>query len=195
MITFRIITLFIIVLFFTSTVRAQFHIGPKAGVNMTKINGKSFKDEFEYNYLVGAFVEIGIGTRFSINPEVLFSQTTSTRDTSFKNVLPKFNSDQTKAKLNYLAIPILLNMRLAGPIHIELGPQYSILMNSDKKLLENGEAAFKTGDFSMVGGAQIRVNAFRLSGRYVIGLSNISHVVTQDKWKNQAVQLSLGYAF
>ena len=40
---------------------AQFHIGAKAGANITKIDGKSFKDQFKYGYHVGGFVEIGFG--------------------------------------------------------------------------------------------------------------------------------------
>lgn len=180
---------------FIMNANAQFHIGAKAGVNITKIDGKSFKEEFNYNYLLGGFAEIGLGEKFSINPEVLFNQTTSTRDTSYKNVLPKFNSEQTKAKLNYLSIPILVDMRLIGPLHIQAGPQYSILLNSDKTLLENGEQAFKSGDFALVGGANLKFNSFRITGRYVIGLDNINQAANQDKWKNQAIQVAVGYAF
>lgn len=34
---------------FSVSANAQFHFGPKAGLNATKIDGKSFKDQFEYN--------------------------------------------------------------------------------------------------------------------------------------------------
>ena len=65
-------------LIFATSVQAQFHFGPKAGLNATKIEGKSLKDQFEYNYLVGAFVEVGLGRKFSLVPEVLFSQASTT---------------------------------------------------------------------------------------------------------------------
>ena len=29
---------------------AQFHLGVKAGANITKVDGKSFKEEFNYGY-------------------------------------------------------------------------------------------------------------------------------------------------
>lgn len=177
------------------SVRAQFHIGVKAGVNAAKIDGKSFKEEFNYSYLAGGFAEIGLGDKWSINPEVLFSQTTATTDTSFTNTLDVLSSDQRKVKLNYLSIPILLNLRLIGPLHIEAGPRFGIIMNKDKKLLENGQDAFKKGDFSMVGGAGLNISMFRFSARYVIGLSNISEIPDQDKWKNEALQFSVGIAF
>ncbi|MCF3109838.1 PorT family protein [Niabella sp. CC-SYL272] len=192
--TIKTTAVFILSTFFTVSLHAQFHIGAKAGVNATKIDGKSFKEEFNYNYLVGFFAEIGISQKLSVNPELIYSQASSTRDTSFKNVLPDFNKDQTKAKLNYLSIPILLNLQLAGPLHIEAGPQFSVLTSSSKTLLQNGEEAFKKGDFSMVGGVQLKFNALRVSGRYVIGLSNISDLSSQEKWKNQALQVAVGFA-
>lgn len=180
-------------LFVFATTHAQFHIGIKAGLNATKIDGKSFKEQFEYNYLVGGFAEIGLGERFSINPEVLFSQASTTLSSTADASV--FNKDQAKAKLNYLSIPILANVRLAGPLHIEAGPQYSILMNSDENLLKNGESAFKSGDFSLAGGVQLRLSKIRVSGRYVIGLDNINEAVVQEKWKKQAIQLAVGFAF
>lgn len=192
--TIKTTAVFILFSLFTVSLHAQFHIGAKAGVNATKIDGKSFKEEFDYNYLVGFFAEIGVGKKLSVNPELIYSQTSSTRDTSFNNVFPGFNKDQTKAKLNYLSIPILLNLQLAGPLHIEAGPQFSVLTSSSKTLLQNGEAAFKKGDFSMVGGVQLKLSAFRISGRYVVGLSNISDLPNQEKWKNQALQVALGFA-
>jgi len=193
--TKRLLTIIIIAFICAPSARAQFHIGVKAGVNAGKIEGKSFKEAFNYSYLEGGFAEIGLGDKWSSNPEVLFSQTTSTTDTSFTNTLPNFKNEQIKAKLNYLSVPILLNLRLLGPLHIEAGPQFGILMNKEKRLLENGEEAFKHGDFSMVGGAGLNLNAFRVTARYVIGLSNLSEVTDQDQWKNQALQLSIGIAF
>jgi hypothetical protein len=46
----------------------------------------------------------------------------------------------------------------------------------------------------MVGGLKLKVAKFRLGGRYVVGLDNISNLGSQDKWKNQAFQLSVGLA-
>jgi len=46
----------------------------------------------------------------------------------------------------------------------------------------------------MVGGASINISKIRVSGRYIIGLNNINDIDKQDKWKSQALQLSLGLA-
>src|SRR3982751_3166366 len=128
---------------------AQFHIGFKAGANITKLDGQSFKDKFSYGYHLGGFATIGLGGKFGIQPEVLFSQYSTSVDSSYKNVYENvFNSDQSKVKLNYLSIPILLNYKLLGNfLTLQAGPQFSVLMNQDKSLLQNGGKAFSDGDF------------------------------------------------
>lgn len=180
-------------LFFSQALFAQFHIGAKAGANIIKVDGKTFKDEFRYGYHAGGFMEIGLSRKFSINPEVLFNQYSTTVDSNFNHIYQNvFNSNNVK--LNYLSIPLILNYKLIGPISIQAGPQFGVLIDKNKNLLQNGQAAFKSGDFSMVGGAQVKLSMLRITGRYVIGLSNINDIDNQDKWTTQGFQLSLGIA-
>lgn len=175
---------------------SQFHIGFKAGANITKIDGVSFKDQFKYGYHLGGFAEIGLGNKFGLQPEVLFNQYSTSVDSNYKHVYQNvFNSDQSTVKLNYLSIPILLNYKLLGNfLTLQAGPQFGVLINQDKNLLQNGGEAFKNGDFAMVGGAQLKISKFRVSGRYVVGLNNINDIDNKDKWKNQGFQVSLGLA-
>ncbi|MDF2380406.1 PorT family protein [Nostoc ellipsosporum NOK] len=174
---------------------AQFHVGFRAGANITKIEGKSFKDEFKYGYLLGGFAEIGVSRKFSINPEVLFNQYTGTVSDDYKDIYEGvFNSDQSKVKINYLSIPLVLDYKLLGPIHLQAGPQFSVLMNKDKNFLENGGDAFTKGDLALLGGVQLKLSALRITGRYVVGLNNINDIDNQDKWRSQAFQLTAGFA-
>jgi len=185
------------VIFISHAVMAQFHIGIKGGANMNKVDGKSFKQEFSYGYHLGGFAEIGFGNRFGIQPEVLFNQYTTKVDSSF-NVIYKdlFNNAKNgNIKLNYLSIPVLLTYKVIGPLSIQAGPQFGILIDQDKTLLENGGQAFKNGDFSLIAGAQLKIAALRVSGRYAIGLNNINDIDNRDQWKNQVLQLSVGIAF
>ena len=130
---------------------AQFHIGIKAGANITKVDGKSFSDQFDYGYNIGGFADIGLSKNLAFRPEVLFNQYSSTLDSNYRAIYENvISSDQSKVKLNYLTIPLLLDYKLIGPIHLQAGPQFGILMNHDKSFLQNGENAFKNGDFSMV---------------------------------------------
>jgi hypothetical protein len=175
---------------------AQFHIGIKGGANITKIDGKSFKDEFRYGYHIGGFAEIGLGNKFGLQPEVLFNQYSTSLDSNYNHLYQNvFTSGQSHVKLNYLSIPILLNYKLLGNfLSLQAGPQFGVLLNQDKTLLQNGGDAFKKGDFSMVGGAQLQLSAIRITGRYVIGLNDINDIGSSDKWKNQGFQVSLGLA-
>ncbi len=189
--------LFIILLVLaTQVAMAQFHLGVKAGTNITKVDGKSFGDEFKYGYHLGGFAEIGLGGRLAIQPEVLFNQYQTRVDSSFKNVYQNATnfSNYKDVKLNYLSIPILLNYKVGSLLSLQAGPQFGVLLDKNKKLLENGKDAFKRGDFSLAGGAVINISKLRLSGRYFVGLNNISDIDNKEKWKNQGFQLSLGIA-
>lgn len=181
---------------FTQAAMAQLNVGIKAGTNISRIEGKSFKDEFRYGYLLGGFAEIGLGGKLAIQPEVLFNQYQTKVDTTFRSVYQNAFQDASsgEVKLNYLSIPVVLNYKLGNVISLQAGPQFGILMNKDKNLLENGKDAFQNGDFSLLGGAQINVSKLRFTGRYVVGLNNINDIDNQDKWKSQAFQLSVGFA-
>jgi hypothetical protein len=183
-------------LFISQLSMAQFHIGIKGGANVTKVDGQSFKDEFRYGYHLGGFAEIGFpGSRLGIQPEVLFNQYNTTLDSNYKELYENvFNSGQN-VKLNYLSIPILLNYKLVGNfLTVQAGPQVGILLDNSRTLLQNGGDAFKSGDFSLVGGVQLKLSMLRVSGRYNIGLNNISDIDNSDRWKNQGFQLSVGLA-
>ncbi|MFL5742712.1 MAG: porin family protein [Flavisolibacter sp.] len=175
---------------------AQFRLGVKAGANITKVNGQSFRDEFQYGYHLGGFMEIPFGKKIGIVTEVLFNQYQTRADSSFKNVYENAIdfAKYKDVKLNYLTIPLLLNYKLGSLMSLQAGPQYGILLDQSKNLIQNGQAAFKNGDFSMVGGAVITISRIRLTGRYFAGLNNISDISDQHKWKNQGFQLSLGVA-
>ena len=183
-------------LLFSQAMMAQFHIGFKGGANITKIDGVSFKDKFQYGYHIGGFAEIGLGNKFGLQPEVLFNQVSTSVDSNYKHVYQNvFNSNQSTVKLNYLSVPILLSYKLIGNfLSLQAGPQFGVLISQDKTLLQNGGDAFKKGDFSLLAGAQIKFSAIRISGRYVIGLNNINDIDNQDQWKSQGFQVSLGLA-
>jgi hypothetical protein len=189
------LAIMVIALLTMQAASAQFRLGAKGGTNIVKIDGISFKDQFRYGYHIGGFAEIFLvkDKKFSIQPEVLFNQYSTTVDSNFKSVYENIiNSHQSSVKLNYLSIPILLNYKLIGPLYLQAGPAFSILMNQDKNFLQNGGDAFKKGEFSMIGGAQVRIAKLYLSGRYVVGLANINDIDNKDKWKSQAIQLSVG---
>ncbi|HEX6913939.1 MAG TPA: outer membrane beta-barrel protein, partial [Chitinophagaceae bacterium] len=120
------------------------------------------------------------------------NQATATRSSGFASIYTANPNANTDIKLNYLSIPILLRYNVGKMVTLQAGPQFSILMNNDKTLLQNGQEAFKGGDFAMAGGLTLNLKMLRVYGRYNIGLNNINDIDNQDKWKNQQIQLGLG---
>lgn len=187
------ILLLIICLFAgTATFSQSFSIGIKGGANLGKIEGQSFKDEFSLGYHAGAFATIGLGKKFALQPEVLFSQINNDTTTNFSDVFKVKNVGSIQLK--YLSIPLLLNYNIDKLIAIQAGPQFSILMNENDNLLKNGQNAFQTGEFSIVGGIQVKLLKFRAYGRYIGGLTDINHITSNGTWKASAFQLGVGFA-
>lgn len=184
----------IIVLFscFSFANAQSFHAGLKVGSNINKISGQSFKDEFTYGYHAGAFVQIGLGNKWTIQPEVIYNQLSTDTSDRFSE-LYKLNVNKiSNIKLNYLSIPILLNYNLGNNFALQAGPQFGILLDQNRNLVENGKNAFSNGDFSMLAGVQVKLASLRIYGRYAIGLNNINDIDNKDKWKSQSIQLGLG---
>ena len=182
-----------ILVFISSSVFSQsFSLGIKGGANLGKISGQSFKDEFSLAYHVGGFATIGLGKKFSLQPEVLFNQINNDTTSSFSDIFKLNNA--SSIQLKYLSIPVLLNYNVNRFIAIQAGPQFGVLLNENDNLLKNGENAFKSGNFSLVGGLQLRLLKFRIYGRYIGGMTDINHLGSSATWKASAVQLGVGLA-
>lgn len=177
----------------SSASNAQFHLGVKAGTNVTKTDGRSFEDEFSYGYQLGAFAEIKLSKQLTLQPEVLINQYKTQLDSSYNNLLNNALRGLTSVKMEYLSIPVLLNYKLGGGfISLQAGPQFGILFDSSNSFGQNAQNAFKQGDFSMLGGIQLKAGLFRINGRYFVGLNDINDLTNDSRWKNQGFQLSIG---
>ena len=186
------------ILLLTSSAFSQgFGFGLKGGANLTKISGKSFNEEYELGYQLGVFSEIDFSKTLGIQPELLYSQINTKRTSGFNTIYnnlaePNATND---IQLKYLSIPVLLRYNVGKILTLNVGPQFSILVDDNENLLANGQNAFKKGDFSMVGGIGLNISRLRVYGRYNIGLNNINDIDNRDQWKNQQVQLGVGLRF
>ena len=199
------IALSLLFLFFSGFLFAQkfkqndsenfFHIGAKAGVNINKINGQSYKSGFNYNYLIGGFMQFNFG-RFGLQPEVNMVQSSSEFSKDANNVYNDlfFGGSQKNAKLNYIKVPLLLNMNVGESKHVklQLGPQFSGLLKQTVDSLKANKNIFKTSDFSMLGGVWFQLPLINLGARYEIGLSNVNDIDNKEKWKSQAFTIFAG---
>jgi hypothetical protein len=97
-----------------------------------------------------------------------------------------------KVQLKELLIPVLLTYDLNKIISLQAGPQFGIVMDNNKSFVENGKDAFKSGNFSLVGGVELHLLKFRIYGRYVGGLTDLNNIEDADTWKASAIQLGVG---
>lgn len=177
-----------------------FRFGVKGGVNINKIQGRSFSDAFSYNYVLGGFMQFNFSRKWGLQPEINFSQSTSeiTNDNSDIYDDLFLGGEQKKAKLDYLKIPILVNLDL-GPsqrIKLQAGPQWSQLLGSKVDSLRNpNQSIFKKGDFSLLGGLWIQLPLVHIGARYEHGLTNMSEAGIREKWHNQAFHIFAGLTF
>ncbi len=178
-----------------------FRFGAKAGININKIQAKSFKEGFNYNYQLGAFLQFNFSNRFGLQPEVSFVQTSSEFTDDPSDVYNDLFRDgsQKLAKLNYLEIPLLLNINVGSSKHVKLqiGPSYGNVLKETVDSLKVGGDLYKKGEISAIGGLWIQLPFVNLGARYKMGLTNINSglILPNEKWKNQALQVFVGVTF
>ncbi|MCH7398387.1 PorT family protein [Belliella sp. DSM 107340] len=163
------------------------NFGLKGGANFSNFEGSNTTVESESitSYHAGAFVELGLGSNFSIQPELLYS-TMGANVTSFNSA-----SNDFKNELGYLSIPVMARIYLIpNRLSLDVGPQVSFLMNErDNFSLEKSN----TFDFAVSGGVTLHIlGPLFIQGRYNLGLTDVK---TDAEVTNRVLQLSAGIRF
>ena len=172
-------------------------VGFKAGLNLNKIDGRSFKDEFSYNYSLGGFLQINPTKKLGIQPEINFVQSEAEQSNDITVIYDDIflGGNQVKVKLNYLKLAGLLNYDL-GPsqrIKLQLGPQWGMLLKEAVDSLKSPKDIFKKGEFAILGGVMIQMPFIHIGARYELGLTNINGIDKMDQWKTRAWQFYVGF--
>ena len=177
-----------------------FRIGAKAGVNANKLSGRSYKQGFNYNYQVGGFMQFNFSSRFGLQPEVNFVQSSTDFTNDANDVYNDLFLDgsQKKAKLNYLEVPLLLNINIgleSKRLKLQLGPAYGNLFRQTVDSLKAGANLYKKADWSAIGGIWIQLPFFHIGARYKMGLTNLNAIDNRQQWRSQAIQVFAGITF
>lgn len=188
-----------------SVLPIKFDLGLKLAANFSSISGDEWEKSTTAGFAGGAFFGVS-RNRFGGQIEALFSRAKYTgsgisfyqavkADGNYNNIA----DSATKGDfiVTSLSIPVLFNYKIAGPLWLQIGPQFnSILSIDDKdKLVKDSKDLFKSGDLSGVAGLQLNLAALRISARYVVGLSDVSLSSASSSWKQRSIQLSLGWSF
>lgn len=181
---------------FLSEKETLLRVGIKGGLNLNKIEARSFKDEFSYNFSFGAFLQINPTKKLGIQPEINFVQSSAEQSKDITVIYDDIflGGNQVKAKLNFVKLAGLLNIDI-GPsqrFKLQLGPQWGMLVSEAVDSLKRPKDVFKKGEFSVLGGVFIQLPVIHIGTRYELGLSNINGIDNKDQWKTQAWQFFIG---
>jgi hypothetical protein len=175
-----------------------FRFGVKAGANVNKFQGKSYQDGFQFNFQAGAFLQFNFNHRFGIQPEANFVQASSEFTDDPTDITDDLfgGGGQHKSKLNYLEIPVLLNVNLGQSKRVKLqaGPAYGFLLKQNVDSLKT-ENIYKNGEWSLMGGLWLQLPVVHIGARYKYGLTDINATGNGETWKNQSIQLFIGLTF
>jgi len=169
----------------------KFGIGVKVGQNFSSVNSVAV-DRHSASFHGGVAFQIGLTEKISLVPELLLSQTKLATNTSLALLLSDDKYKPATYHLNYLMIPLLVQVKPFSSLLLQAGPQYGILLDHKKDGIESAKLAFQQGEFSFVGGAKVNLGGFFVYGRYVVGLQNISELQDQAKWRTTQWQLGIG---
>jgi hypothetical protein len=189
--------------------------GFKGGYNLTNVEANERLSTKPISGIhIGAFVEIPISRKFSIQTEILYSnqgykekyQAYASAD--YGSVLYNFNE---KLHINYVNIPVLVKYNFTESLSMELGPQLGFLTKAKLK----GDAT--TGsvympDFSYNEDATSLIKNFEVAVAFGITYSFSDHIFASLRLNsgvtnifkgndvpynitNAAMQLSVGYKF
>lgn len=186
-------------------------IGAKAGVNFAKLTGDDVEDaDGRTGFHIGAIVEIPITEKFSVQPEVMYSQ---------QGLQSEDNEDgiesEATVKLDYINVPIMGKYYVAEGFSLEAGPQFGFRAKAEQEFEVSGSVGGV--DFSDEGtedisdsiagfdlgaavGAGYELNSgLFFQARYIIGLSNVDDSdeggLFEDDLTNSNLQFSVGFKF
>lgn len=176
-----------------------FRIGAKGGVNINKITGKSYKEGFNFNFQAGIFLQFNFSERFGLQPEVNFVQSSSEFSNDPNDIYYDLflGGSQKKSKLNFLEVPVLLNVNLGQSkrVKLQIGPAYGGLLKQTVDSLKTNGNLYKNGEWAAIGGLFIQLPFVNVGARYKLGLTDLNAIDNQQTWKSQSIQVFVGVTF
>ena len=174
------------------TVSAQkVNVGVKAGLNVYNVNNDNGVEyDSKTGFHAGLIGHIHLGPQFGLQPEVVYSSQGAKFD---------FANTESKLKLGYINVPIMLQYMFDNGFRLQAGPQVGFLVNADTETNGNETDVkdnYNTVDFGIGAGVGYihPPSGFGVDARYNLGLSNINKNDAIES-KNRGFQVGVFYLF
>lgn len=177
---------------------AQTSYGIKGGFNWVRLNVNSedsFYEKWGYRYKpafhIGLYSKYNLSERFSVNPELLFSNKGYSYDETSEG-------PNAYSHLNYLNLPVMAGIKLFNRMDLVLGPEFGYLLNGGAQY---NKEQYNKFDFGYALGTNLYAGEkVYISLRYSYGLTSVidtdkSQLPINEKvdFQNQSYQFSIGY--
>ncbi|MCB9202718.1 MAG: PorT family protein [Flavobacteriales bacterium] len=129
-------SVFIVAVFFAFSIAVKSQsIGVRAGIMLPELSnflGSDFKKTTNISPKVGAFVNVKLSEKISIQPEVVYElydfNVEGTDNVEYNsNTYP--TNFKTSFKIDYIAIPVLIRYQILKAVNLELGPKFNFLLS------------------------------------------------------------------
>lgn len=185
--------------------REDLKFGLRFGGNLSNVwdeQSEDFEADNKFGFAGGAYMSIPLGKFLGVQPNLLFSQKGFQGEDSFLG--QRYSFSRTT---NYIDVPVLFELKPSKHLTIVAGPQYSYLISktdeftsgtisgSDYEEFENENIRRNT--MGVLVGFDVHASDFIISPRAGWDLQNNNGDGTSStpRYKNQWIQLTLGYEF
>lgn len=163
--------------------------GIRAGANLANIKGDQDDDnEVKFGIHLGPYAKIPVNDYLDFVPELLFSM---------KGAQSSDNSNY-KILLNYLDIPVIINLHHFHKFYFEFGPTVGILLSAKSKAggtTVDVKNSFKGSDLGILAGIGYEINhTYGIGLRYQLGVTNIYKTDVVEN-HNTNIMITLSYTF
>jgi hypothetical protein len=199
----KIILIFAFTILLIPTLQSQEKIqfGLKGGVNFTTMTPNDYLTDEKYKtgLYLGATVEIPLGKKFSIQPEILYSKQGVKGNVPLYSLLFLGQPNPTRPaehQLDYIKIPVLAKLYFAKNFSLEIGPSFNFLVNDKLTYLSSiqSDLAEKFELGGVVGFSYKVKSNFVVNANYLNGFSNVLKSPFENP-KSYGFSVGVGYLF
>ncbi|MGS0747092.1 porin family protein [Halpernia sp. GG3] len=188
--------------------------GIKGGMNVSSLSkDSSLSDQSsKIGFNAGVFVNASLGSQFSIQPELIYTQYGSKSNYN-QNVLTTNGVESQRfssaTHLDYIALPVMFQYNATPNFYLEAGPEFGLNVSAKDKVKnettnntvgESNNYSDNINKFNLgigLGAGYYFTPMFGLTARYVAGVTDIAknRPSGSSSVRNNVFQVGLAYKF